>query len=97
MSILFVCTLFLGMLCRLYWFMAHPCIAYYSRLLGPTASTRFKPIGVAFGLIGGALIYRFVETLYYSLRSQHFVLDGACKEINLVGTLQPQRYQEGIV
>lgn len=69
------CIVFLGAMTRLYWFMAHPYMSYYAKLLSPTAGSRFKPIGVAFGLIAVAHSYRLLQTIYFSLRFRQFILN----------------------
>lgn len=69
------CTVFLGAVTRLYWFMAHPYMSYYADLLNPTAGARFKFIGIAFGLIAVAHSYRLLQTLYFSLRFRQFILN----------------------
>lgn len=70
-----VCIVFLGAVMRLYWFMAHPYMSYYADLLSPTAGTRFKFIGVAFGLIAAGHSYQLLQMIYFSLRFRQLILN----------------------
>ncbi|TYZ65752.1 hypothetical protein PybrP1_003101 [[Pythium] brassicae (nom. inval.)] len=69
------CIVFLGATTRLYWFMAHPYMSYYAGLLNPNVAGRFKYFGGVFAAVGMAHTFRFLQTIYYSLRLREFVLN----------------------
>ncbi|TMW68879.1 hypothetical protein Poli38472_001035 [Pythium oligandrum] len=69
------CIAFLAINARIYWFMAHPYMSYYSHLLGPTAVTRFKPIAVCFGLVTACHIFQLSKMCFYSIKLRRLAFE----------------------
>ncbi|DAZ99188.1 TPA: LOW QUALITY PROTEIN: hypothetical protein N0F65_008221 [Lagenidium giganteum] len=67
------CALFLLASGRLYWFLAHPYMAYYAALLGPDLTFKFRTFGSLFACVGIAHMYQAALMIGSSIRYRHLV------------------------